>query len=192
MKRGIDMSAKDARQNRKGNKEKTNISVMILICIGILILISLVVIVVLLIKNKNAGEAGVTSAKRNVIITPENVDEITSQLEEQDFIPTGYYNTQMCMEWHFSNGYAISNDAFVKNDARNTNDVYFDVFLANDESTPILESPIIPIGSEMTQIALDTPLMAGEYDCVMIYHLVDDEQNTISTLRIGFNIVVAD
>ena len=72
----------------------------------------------------------------------------------------------------------------------NTNPVYLDVFLAEDETEPVYSSPIIPVGSYLEKISLDQPLEAGEYDCVAVYHLVDDEQNTISTLRIKVKLVV--
>jgi hypothetical protein len=42
----------------------------------------------------------------------------------------------------------------------------------------------------MDNIQLDTPLDAGTYDCVMIYHLVDEDQNTVSELRVGLTITV--
>ena len=64
------------------------------------------------------------------------------------------------------------------------------MFLADDENKPILKSPVLPRGSELNNIALDVQLSAGTYDCVMVYHLVDEEQNTISTLRVGFTIIV--
>jgi hypothetical protein len=96
----------------------------------------------------------------------------------------------MSTTWHFATGDAISEDAYVRNDAGNTNDVYFDVFLAEDESTPILQSPVIPRGGELENISLDTALDAGTYDCVMVYHLVDENQETVSTLRVGFTIIV--
>jgi hypothetical protein len=96
----------------------------------------------------------------------------------------------MSTEWHFATGDAVSKDAYVKNDAGNTNDVFFDVFLEDNESEPILQSPVIPRGSELDNISLDKKLDAGTYDCVMVYHLVDDDQNTISTLRVAFKIIV--
>jgi hypothetical protein len=42
----------------------------------------------------------------------------------------------------------------------------------------------------MENITLDEDLDAGTYDCVCIYHLVDENQNTTSTLRVGLTIVV--
>ena len=128
--------------------------------------------------------------KRNVVVTKDNIEEITDDMMNQDYIEPGYYSTSMSTTWHFATGNAISEDAYVANVEENTNDIYFDVFLADDENEAILKSPILPRGSDLDNIALVVQLSAGTYDCVMVYHLVDEEQNTISTLRVGFTIIV--
>ncbi len=92
--------------------------------------------------------------------------------------------------WHFETGDSASYDAYVANVAENTNDVYFDIFLEGQEEEPIYQSPVIPRGSEMEEITLDKPLDAGTHNCVLIYHLVDEEQKTVSTLQVGLTIVV--
>lgn len=151
----------------------------------VLIIVLLVIIIVLLLKGKEPDEP-----KRNVVVNQENAESAADEMITQEYVAPGYYSTAMTTLWHFVTGDAISEDAYVANRQENTNDIYFDVFLADDESEPILQSPVIPRGSEMNDIALDKPLTAGNYDCVMIYHLVDDKQNTVSTLRVGFTIVV--
>ncbi len=172
---------KDTGQNKslgKGGK--------IAIFAGIAVIIALLgVIILLLLRGRNEEEP-----RRNVVITPDNVEEVVQEMLTQEFVEPGYYSASMTNIWHFATGDAVSEDAFVENKEENTNDVYFDVFLAEDEETPILQSPVIPRGAELDNIALDTPLEAGTYDCVMVYHLVDDEQNTISTLRVGITIIV--
>lgn len=151
------------------------------------IVILLVVLIVLLVRRQEEPEE---ETRRNVVVTQDNVDAVVEEMVNQEYVAPGYYATRMSTTWHFSSGDAISEDAYVENAPDNTNDVYFDVFLSSDESVPILESPVIPIGAKLENIALDTVLEAGTYDCVMIYHLVDENQNTISTLRIGFTIIV--
>lgn len=140
--------------------------------------------------NANAEAAPRAEAKRNVVVNRQNAEEAVDEMMNQEYVAPGYYDAQMTTTWHFQTGDAVSEDAYVANDAGNTNDVYFDVFLAEDESTPILESPVIPRGAEFKDIALDKPLEAGTYDCVAVYHLLDDEQNSISTLRVGLTIIV--
>lgn len=174
------MSSK-AKQPKKENK-KNNLA---LILCAVIITLLLIVVIVLLVRGKEEP-----NEKRNVVVTPDNVEEVIAQMDEQKYVEPGYYSTSMSTEWHFARGDAISEDAVINNLAENTNDVYFDVFLENDESNPIYKSPVIPIGSSLQDIALDKKLDAGTYDCVMIYHLIDEEQNTVSTLRVGFKIIV--
>jgi len=174
----------------KENAEKSGKGGIKAVVIGSAVVIAILVgvIIVLLTGQKNGDTERET--KRNVVVNQQNVEKVAEELASQEYVAPGYYNVQMTTTWHFQTGDGVSEDAYVANDAGNTNDVYFDVFLAEDESTPILESPVIPRGAEFDNIALDTPLEAGNYDCVMIYHLVDEEQNSISTLRVGFTIAV--
>lgn len=171
------MKYKAPKKNPKSNKK--------LIIVGIAIIIILLAIIAFLIFREKEDES-----KRNVVVNRDNVEEVTEDMINQKYIEPGYYNVVMPMEWHFKTGDAVSEDAYVENVEENTNDVYFDVFLADDESESLLESPVIPRGSEMESIALDKPLEAGTHDCVMVYHLIDEEQNTLSTLRVGFKIIV--
>ena len=171
---------------KEGKTQGTGAKIAIII--GSIVIIALAsTVIVLLVHGK--GETTQVE-KRNVVITKDNAEQIAEEMAQQQFVEPGYYSVQMSTTWHFSAGDAVSYDAYVKNDAGNTNDVYFDVFLANDESTAILQSPVIPRGAELDSISLDKPLDAGTYDCVMVYHLVDEEQNTVSTLRIKFTIIV--
>lgn len=165
------------------------------------IIVLLVVVILLLMRNQgeapeapdeSEGRAVITSeeTKRSVVVTKDTAEEIADDLFQQEYIEPGYYSVSMSTEWHFATGDSISRDAYVENLAENTNDVYFDVFLSDNEDEAIYKSPLLPRGSELNDIALDTVLSAGTYDCIMVYHLVDEEQNTVSTLRIAFTIII--
>lgn len=169
---------------KKQQKKKENKTKIILI-LGAVIIIILVVMVIFLLTNSPKD-----TPKRNVVVTKDNAEEIVDNMLNQEYIEPGYYSASMNTTWHFLTGDAISEDAYVENVVENTNDVYFDLFLVDNEDEAILESPVIPRGSELKDIALDKPLSAGTYDCVMIYHLVDEEQNEVSTLRVGLTIVI--
>lgn len=175
------MSGKaDARNPNAGKSNK------ILLAVGAVVIIVLLIIIgVLLAKGSKTEEP-----KRNVVVTPDNVESVMDDMATQEYVEPGYYSASMSNVWHFTAGDAVSEDAYVANLAENTNDVYFDVFLADNEDEAILESPVIPRGSQLDNIALDKSLSAGTYDCVMIYHLVDGDQNTVGTLRVGFTIIV--
>ena len=185
-------------QTIESNKKKKQ--TVILAIIVIILAIALVVAVLLLLRKGEKDEE-----RRNVVVTEENAEEIAAQMAEADYVEPGYYTVNMTREWHFSKGNEISDNARVDNLPENTNPVYLgsvddrpgdakrvclDVVLGGDETEPVYSSPIIPVGSYLEKISLDQPLGAGEYDCVAVYHLVDDEQNTISTLRIKIKLVV--
>lgn len=174
------MSKVNSNQGGKEGRKRTSVIILILA------ILALVSVIVYLIMSREPTEKEL----RNEVITPDNVDEILEQMEEKDFVAPGYYTVTMNYEWHFATGDAISSDAYVENVIENTNAVYLDVFLANDEENAIYKSPVIPLGSRLQDIALDTKLDVGTYDCIAIYHLVDDEQNTISTLRVTITVII--
>lgn len=188
----------------KEKTQKKNTGLFIIVGLVVVIVLLVVVIVLLVGKrgevtdesNQSVSEVSdqstVEEPKRNVVVTRDTVEDIVDDMFEQEYVPPGYYSVSMNTEWHFATGDAVSEDAYVENLAENTNDVYFDVFLEDNEEEAIYESPVLPRGSELDEIALDTALPAGTHDCVMIYHLVDEDQNTISTLRIAFTIIVEE
>lgn len=173
------MSGKTTGQVQETGKKNKKV-----IIIGIIIIIVLLAVIIALLLRKKE------EPQRNVVITKDNVDKVLDDMQNQEYVEPGYYSTSMSTTWHFASGNAVSEDAYVANLEENTNDVYFDVFLAENENEAILKSPVLTRGSELRDIALDTSLSAGTYDCVMIYHLIDEDQNTISTLRVGFTIVI--
>ena len=169
--------------DKKQNDKKKKLLIGGLVAV---IVVLVVVIVVLLMR----GQEEEPEDARNVVVTQDTVDDVMDDIFEGDYIPVGYYSVSMSTTWHFATGGAMSEDAYVQNLEENTNDVYFDVFLAENEDEAIYKSPILPRGSELNRIALDKELSAGTYDCVMVYHLVDEEQNTLSTLRVAFTIII--
>lgn len=179
------MSGKSTGQKQMKKQKEDKSKTKLLFIVGTAIIIILIAVVIVLLINRPKDEP-----KRNVVVTKENAEEVVEDMINQEYIEPGYYSASMSTTWHFATGDAVSGDAYVENVTENTNDVYFDVFLADNEEEAILESPVIPRGSELSDIALDTPLSAGNYDCVLVYHLVDEEQNTVSTLRVGLTIIV--
>jgi hypothetical protein len=161
------------------------------IVIGSVVIIALLVVVIVLLLRGKEEEAKEPLDKRNVVVNEDNVNQVMEQMVEEEYVAPGYYNSQLTTTWNFATGDAVSNDAYVANASRNTNDVYFDVVLEEDESQVLYKSPVIPRGGELDGIRLDTRLDKGTYPAILIYHLVDDEQNTVSTLRVGITIIVA-
>ena len=174
------MSTANSNQAGKRGKKKT-VGIVILI----VVIFVLVGVILYLLMSREPEDK-----RRNVVVTPDNVEDVIEQMEDEDFVDPGYYTVTMNYDWHFATGDAVSSNAYVENALENMNSVYLDVFLAQDEENAIYKSPIIPVGSSLREIKLDTSLSAGTYDCVAVYHLVDDDQNTISTLRVTVTVII--
>ena len=159
--------------------------------IGIVAIVVIAVLVGIIIFLLLTQKAEPEEEKRNVVITPENVERVLEEIAEtKETVAPGYYTVTMNTTWHFAAGNEASYDAVVENVEANTNDVYFDIVLEDDETQVLYKSPVIPRGGRLEEITREVPLEKGNHNCVVIYHLVDEEQNTLSTLRIGITIIV--
>lgn len=174
-----------------GQRQKKNKKGGIVLGVAItIVIVTLIGIILFLLLSRNA-QPEKEEEKRNVVITPENVERILEEITEtQETVAPGFYTVTMNTTWHFSIGSKASYDAVVENVKANTNDVYFDIVLEEDETKVLYQSPVIPRGGRLEGITLDENLKAGNYNCVVIYHLIDKEQNTLSTLRVGLTIIV--
>lgn len=171
----------------EGQKKTKKEGLWIGIAAGIIIVILVGVIIFLVLSRKEEPE----EERRNVVITLENVERVLEEITEtKESVAPGYYTATMNTTWHFASGNEASYDAVVENVEANTNDVFFDIVMESDETQVLYQSPVIPRGGRLEDIALDEPLEAGSHNCVVIYHLIDEEQNTLSTLRIGITIIV--
>ena len=170
------ISQKLSRDSAKNSKKNTAI---IIIIIGIVI-ISIVALILLFARQ--------TEPKRNVVVTPDNVDEILSDMKGQTTKP-GTYEVKMNTTWNFDRGNTASSDAYVENSTSNTNAVDFDIVLSETGET-IFKSPVIPVGSHLENITLDKVLKKGKHACVLTYHLLDDNGNTTGKLNLNLTINV--
>lgn len=161
-------------EKKKGGK------IVLILCI---IIIAVLCVIIYLLLHKDEDE----KPKRSVLVNEENVEQVLSEIEDR--VPAGSYEVIMNSTWNFENGTASSKDAYVANSTANQNPVYFEVTRSDTEET-IFESPIIPVGSQMNDITLDEDLPAGTYECILTYHLLDDEEETVSTVKIGLTIVI--
>ena len=175
-------------QTQSGKKGGMRTAGIILLIAIILVLIGIIVYLLMLRQPAEEEEE-----RRGTVVTPDNVQKVIEQMDqkasEKVDVPE-YYTVMMNYEWRFATGDAVSENAYIENMTVNTNAVYLDLFLAEDEENAIYKSPVIPLGSSLQEIALDTPLEAGTYDCVVVYHLVDDDQNTLSTLRVTVTVII--
>ena len=185
------MSAQTNGENQK--KKKTWLLFLFLFLV---IAALAVTVVVLLNKNNNdtittdttvSDEA--TPEKRNIVVNKENVDDLIEALSEDERVQPGNYEVVMNTTWNFEDGSTASSNAYVENVETNTNDVYFDILLA-DTGENIFKSPVLPLGSHLENIKLDKELKKGTYNCIIVYSLIDEEQNVLSDLRVSLVINV--
>lgn len=165
-------------EETKGEKKKGG-KIVLVICL-VLIVVLCVIIYLLLHREDD-------KPKRNVVVNEDNVGQVLQEIGER--VPAGNYQVTMNSTWHFKSADEPSEDAYVENSKANQNPVYFAITRSDTEET-IFESPIIPVGSHLDNIDLDSELSVGTYDCVLTYHLLDDEEETISTVRVGLTIVI--
>ena len=116
------------------------------------------------------------------------MEEVAALLEQPNTNPQTY-DVTMNSTWNFTSGDEASYNAYVENSPSNQNDVYFDLVLADTGET-LLESPVIQVGQHMDKIKLDKKLKAGSYNCILTYHLLDDQQSTISTVKLAVTVNV--
>lgn len=173
-------------------KDKGSKKIVIIGVIIALVMVAMLVTIIVLATSKGKNDKA-EETSRPVLVTEDNAEEVLDEIKEQDAaasVDPGYYTVTMNTTWHFESGDVASYDAIVENVESNTNDVFFDILLESDESVVLYKSPIIPRGGRLKDIALDEVLPAGTYPTVVEYNLVDENQVSISTVRVGLTIVV--
>lgn len=173
------------RRIERGGRAKKRGNVGVVVILALVVIMAFLTIIVVALR----GKEDVPAEKRNVVVNADNVEEILANISEKEATEPGYYTATMNSEWVFENGTSASENAYVENDPSNTHDVYFDIHL-KDTDELIYSSPVLPRGSHLEGITLDKELKAGTYDCVMTYHLVDENQETVSTLKITLTIEI--
>ena len=160
-------------ENQKVRRKKR----MIIIAFVILLVALIICILLLLRKPEEEG--------RN-FVDRDNVDTIMEDMTEK--VAEGMFECMMTTEWTFENGDSESPNAYVANVENNRYTIYFDVY--EKESNELLySSPLLPVGTEIRNIKLDKKLAAGEYKAVVMYSLVDDDEQEVSSA--GFNITIS-
>ncbi len=186
------MSGKTRQEEKKSRKW-----LFILLFIGIAVIIALLVVLIIR-SNSNKTRELVTindenTPKREVLVTEENAERIAEQLltadsDEDSGVPVQYTVT-MKSKWHFKNGESASDDAYVANNEANTTDVYFDV-VRNDTQEVVYSSPVLPVGTDISNFKLDQDLEAGVYECTLIYYLVDKDQNVLTNVNMWVELTI--
>lgn len=167
--------------SQDGNSKK-GISPAIIVCIILLaVIVILSVVLVKFLTTKPVTPSDVSSG-RGILVTPDNVEELIAKAETEANTDAAY-TASMNIDWYFEDGASPTSNGYVENHVSNSRTVYFDLALA-ETSEIVYSSPYIPVGSTLTDFALDKDLTAGDYSAIMVYHLVDDDYNEVSTVSV--------
>jgi hypothetical protein len=169
----------------KGGMRSLIIAVLVLLAV----LIGVIIFLVVRLNTQNKAVVEEPKEKKGVIL-PENVDEVMSEwLEEPEvYVPKNFTVVQNS-DWTFPDGNSESTDAYVENDIENDTAFYFDVVL-DSTGELVYSSPILELGAKIEKFKLDKPVEAGDYDCTITYHLVDENQKELTTVTVGTTIKV--
>lgn len=177
----------------KGTEKNQNKTIIIIVAICAVIIIALVAVIAFLLGKKQGGK-GDESSKREVagsvrtIVDESSAEDVMAQMREE--VAEGMFECQMSMNWSFENGQAESKDAYVANSVNNTHPIFFDVYLGDDEGEKIYSSPILPVGTNVTNIKLDKELPAGEYKATVMYTLLKDMDSMEEISNAGFVVTI--
>jgi hypothetical protein len=162
-----------------------------LVAVGIVVVIAILLgtIVALASKLNNSTKDVPQEKEKKSVITADNVEEVLQEMEDlPDYIPKNY-TVMQSSSWVFPDGSSESANAYVENSTDNETPIYFD--LQVDETGDIVySSPVLELGAKIQNFALDKPLEKGTYECTVIYHLIDDDQNELTHVNIGVNVEV--
>ncbi|MDR1560413.1 MAG: hypothetical protein LBS84_12110 [Clostridiales bacterium] len=158
-----------------------------------MILASAAILAAVFIGRQLKGEPAVdlqhTAVSAGIPIIDANNLEAVKFSEDEKASKTSF-TTHMNTIWNFKSAESPSIDAVVGNSASNNYPFFFDVKLS-DTGEVIYNSSLVPVGSNVREILLNRDLPEGEYEAILTYHLVDDENNdTVLASDLGFTIEI--
>lgn len=151
-------------------------------CCGCVVLVGVLTYVLLGTKANDAKTF-------NQVVTPDNIEEILSHMNDANKTAPDNYEVYMNTTWTFPDANTPSTDAIIGNQKTNTRTVYFTIAL-KETSQQVYKSPYIPVGSSLQNIVLEEKLGAGTYPAVITYHLVDDDYNELSSVSVNMTLVI--
>lgn len=126
----------------------------------------------------------------NTVVTPDNVEEVKSELDNAELTPIGQYEVVMNTKWTFPDSDSPSSNAYVENSVHNQHTVFFTIAPKNDSKKEIYKSPNLEVGSKLQHIKLSSPLGRGKHDCVLKYHLLDKAGRETSSVSVSVTITM--
>ncbi|MCI8666610.1 MAG: hypothetical protein HFG82_08065 [Dorea sp.] len=158
------------------NQKKITVVAFVVLCIALV-----VCIVLLLTKSKDDSK----ELDRG-FVDETNTDTVMEDMGDK--VAEGMFECNMTTSWVFEDGKSESPNAYVANVENNLHTIYFDVYDTATEEV-LYSSPMLPVGTELRNIKLEKELPKGEYDAVVMYTLVNEKNEEVST--VGFNITIS-
>ncbi len=182
---------KQERQNENSAKTSGRTSPIIIACVVLVVLVIVLIGVVLVMLNREPEATAESVPSRETIdtgratlVTEDNVQDILAEIEEEEKNGDEAYTASMNVDWYFEDGASPSRNAYVENFQTNSRTVYFDLLLA-DTMELVYSSPYIPVGAVLEGFTLEKDLDAGDYNAIVEYHLVDEEEQEVSTVSVS-------
>lgn len=181
-----------ARNEAKTEEKKKNKTVIIVAVILAVVVIALIGIIIYLL-NRGDGNSGDDDAQRKVagsvrtVIDEDSANNVMDQMREE--VAEGMFECQMSMTWTFADGKAESKDAYVANSINNTHPICFDVYMKDTEEL-LYSSPVLPVGTDLTNFKLDQELSAGSYQATVMYRLLEDVDSQEEISNAGFVVTI--
>lgn len=182
-----------ARNEARTDEKKNNKIVIIVIAFFAVVVIALMgVIIYLLNRDGGDGRRDVGTQRKvadsvRTVIDEDSASNVMEQMREE--VAEGMFECQMSMTWTFADGKAESKDAYVANSVNNTHPIYFDVYMKDTEEL-LYSSPILPVGTNLTDFKLDQELPAGSYQATVMYSLLEDADSQEVISRAGFVVTI--
>ena len=179
----------DQKSPAKGGKR------WIIVAVVAVLVVALAVCIVLLVSR--SGDTGRPPINNDFTDTPQtaldrgfvdesNMDDIMSELSDK--VEDGMFECMMSTAWTFEDAASSSPNSYVANVESNRHALCFDVY--EEETDELLySSPILPVGSEIRDIKLDKEIPAGDYNAVVMYTLLNEAYEEVST--VGFRITIS-
>jgi uncharacterized protein (UPF0333 family) len=176
--------------NNSGQKVKGGMKFAV---VAIVVVIAVLIAVIGVLASKLSQNSHEEPKEKKSVITADNAEEVIEEWinEDEGKQAPQYFTVTQNTEWSFPDGSSNSTDAFVENDKSNETAVYFEV-LVDSIGEVVYSSPVLELGARIDDIKLDKVLDKGDYECTIIYHLVDDEQNELTTVNVGTTIHILE
>lgn len=180
------MQNKGAESKEKEKKDMSSTAMLLVLILVILLMAGIIVWLVFFRKPADVvseEKPDIVNNRGMVLVTEENAATVGSDMYEDAV--KGMFECKMTMTWDYTDGGEHSKNAYVANSTNNVYTIFFDV-IEQESGETIYSSPLIPVGGEISDFALNKHLDAGSYKATVMYTLVDQDNDYEEISSAGF------